>query len=290
MLGRSSKPKAGRTLVRPFLVAACLAMLGAALAHGQATGTDHEPNAEAVVLTDGHHVETRDGFRVEGKMVVFTDLQGHLRSVPLRDVDLEASRRTAETKEKEKPAAAGDLKKPEPVLVLENDDLPRVEEAERQRALAAEAERRRVHDQAAVRSRVETGTGGGRKARPRRPISSAEGTTPGLASIGHWTSTSSRQTRGIEIVGTVVNPSAKNLDRVTVKLQMVDEDGEIVQSGRARLDRTRLQPRTSTNFRYVDPSLTSLEGLRVEFQVTARALSWGSRPNAPDDENPATGP
>lgn len=275
-------PSVQRLLRAACFLAAGLAMLGVHSLDAQVTGTDHEPNAEAVVLTGGVHVETRGGFRIEGKMVVFTDLQGKLRSVPLRDVDLEASRRTADLPPVAEPAADEESQEPEPVLVLDNDDFPRVEEAERERALAAEAERRRVHDRAAARSRVDPGTGGGRRARPRSPSSPIEGTTSGLATIGHWSSSPSRQTSGTQIVGRVVNPSEESLDRVTVKLRLFDQDGKLVKTGKARLDRTRLAPRASTNFHFVDPSLPSLDGLSVEFQVTARALSWGSRPIVSD--------
>ena len=278
MAGHIPSPSASTlSLVTACLVAAFLS-LGVAAAGAQVTGGDHEPNADAVVLSDGLRIETRSGFRIEGKRVVFTDRHGKLRSVAVRDVDLDASRRSAEPPDTPPMASNTTSTKPEPVLVLDNDDFPHVEEAERQRALADEAERRRVHDRAAARSRVRQGTGGGQESRPRYPPTRVDGLATGLAAIGHWSSAPSRQTSGTEVVGRVVNPTDQNLDRVGVKIKIFDEDGKLVKSGSARLDRTRLAPRTSTNFRYVDPSLASLKGLTVDFHVTARALSWGARP------------
>lgn len=277
-----SRPLRFRT--RLLRGAVCSLVLGGVALCGTSWAGDEQ--VPSVVLLDGQRIETESGFDVEGKMVVFTDLQGQLRSIPLRDVDLEASRRLPEppTAAPEKPA---EDKKLEPVLVLDNDDLPNVAEAERKRAREAEALRQKELDLADRRSRAEQGSGGGRRARPRRPISSADGTTAGLATIGHWSSAASRQTGGTQIVGSVVNPSEKSLDRVTVKLKFYDEDGKLVKTGRAFLDRTRLSPGLSTNFRYVDPSLQSMNGLTVEFQVTARALSWGARPHMPESGKPA---
>jgi glutaredoxin len=48
--------------------------------------------ADSLVLMDGTRLETRGEFKVKGRQVVFTDVQGRLKALPLAEVDIEASK------------------------------------------------------------------------------------------------------------------------------------------------------------------------------------------------------
>ena len=109
----------GNTLMRSFLQCffAAWTMLASAAA------------ADWLITADGRAIETRGPWKVEGRVVVFTDTTGALSSVRLDDVDLEASetatadggpRRTDPA-----PAAEPENSEREPVLVLTNADVPR---------------------------------------------------------------------------------------------------------------------------------------------------------------------
>ncbi len=89
-----------------------------------------------LVTAEGTAIETDGPWKVKGRLVVFTDAQGTLRSLRRDEIDLEASEaRTAgaEPEALEAPAAA-DTEEPRerterrPVLVLTNDDVARAAE------------------------------------------------------------------------------------------------------------------------------------------------------------------
>ena len=61
--------------------------------------------ADWLVASDGSRIETKGPFKVEGKLVIFTLPNGTLGSLPLSEVDLEASRSlTAQAAAEDPPA------------------------------------------------------------------------------------------------------------------------------------------------------------------------------------------
>lgn len=81
--------------------------------------------ADWLVLRDGARVETRGPWQVKAGQVIFTQTNGTLSSLRLRDVDLEASRTLTEqpapaAPEPEKPAAPK-----EPVMVITDREIQR---------------------------------------------------------------------------------------------------------------------------------------------------------------------
>jgi glutaredoxin len=105
-------------------VAACV--LGLAIAGPAA--------ADWLVLRDGGKVETRGPWRERGKLVVFTDAEGVLRSLRAADVDLEASGEATARAAAPAPKAPPPARR-EPVLVLTDDQVAHVPPEE----MAAEA-------------------------------------------------------------------------------------------------------------------------------------------------------
>lgn len=227
-----------------------------------------------LVLQGGQRIETRS-YEIRDRQVLFEDAAGRLRSLRLSEVDLEATRRAAE----EPTEAAADISgeretsasrpEPEPVLVLDMKNTPTQEDAERSRTRRAAAERKRAIDQQNVSAM--------RAAGQRRTLSKLAG-KGGLATVEHWSVAPSRQTGGLQLMGALRNSSDRFLDRVEIRVQLFDEDGKKVGESRGYVDQTRLRPGAGSNFHWIDPGRESLDGLRVEFLVTARALSWGAKP------------
>ncbi|MEM7353904.1 MAG: glutaredoxin domain-containing protein [Acidobacteriota bacterium] len=95
--------------------------------------------ADWLVTSSGDTVETQGPWKVKGRMLVFTDTQGALRSMRLSEIDLEASQAAtakaeaanakAEAAKTEAQAAKAPAKKAErkTVMVLTNADIPRGE-------------------------------------------------------------------------------------------------------------------------------------------------------------------
>ena len=84
--------------------------------------------ADVLVTRDGERIETRGPWKVKGRQVVFTSLQGVLSSMRLSEVDLDASAEASRPPEpvqqvEPEKAAAKEAKDRPPVLVLTNDNL-----------------------------------------------------------------------------------------------------------------------------------------------------------------------
>lgn len=82
--------------------------------------------ADWLVMRDGARVETRGPWQVKGGQVIFTQPNGTLSTLRLRDVDVEASRALTERPPAPPPApAAAETAKKEPVMVITDREVQR---------------------------------------------------------------------------------------------------------------------------------------------------------------------
>lgn len=87
--------------------------------------------ADWLITVEGQLIETQGPWEIDGKILIYTDLEGVEQSLPLAEVDLEASEETTAFKEgrpyeprreaSEPPSAT-----PEPVTAAEADDEPSI--------------------------------------------------------------------------------------------------------------------------------------------------------------------
>lgn len=85
-------------------------------------------HADWLVTRDGARIETEGAWEVEGRRVIFTLPNGTLSALRLSEVDLEKSRAATEEAKNPPPAeteAKPEAPKPEPVLVLTDKDIPK---------------------------------------------------------------------------------------------------------------------------------------------------------------------
>lgn len=99
-----------------IVLAAAVTLLSPAFAH-----------ADWLVTRDGQRIETQGPWKVQGKLLVFTNAQGQLSSLRASEVDLEASEaatRTAEAPEQPAPEATTTKPRRAPMVITDADIAP----------------------------------------------------------------------------------------------------------------------------------------------------------------------
>ena len=245
---------------RPF---ACLSL---ALLCAAVTAT---AAADWLVTREGARVETRGGWEVKGRQVVFTLPNGTLSSLRLDDVDLEASAAaTAAALEPppEPPAPEPEEKRP-PVLVLTNADV---------RPAAPPRPAAVGEDEGAGAAE----TGAAAAAEPGGDGSDGKDVE---IEILTWKAQPSDTVAGLEIVGTLRNVGTDPAVRVEVGVTIPDEDGGTLFETTAFLRTPGLPPGRHTNFRALLPNIYQLPGDPV-FDVKAMHLATEVAAPAPAED------
>jgi hypothetical protein len=208
--------------------------------------------ADWLVTEDGARVETKGPWQVEGRRVVFTLPNGTLSALRLTEVDLEASEQaTADALKPPVEEIVEEKPKREPVLVLTNADLP--------------------------------------KALPEAAVNGEQGETPAPGGTGlegqgglqvvEWTT--QKKDQGIEMIGRIENRGQTMMSGIRLFVQLKDEDGEVVMSRPAVLQRPSLEPNGLSNFRVPFPEMPELIGT-PHFELTS--TNFSVRSPVPRDE------
>lgn len=227
------------------LEAFLLLCLAAALPAPQAAG-------DWIVTRDGTRVETRGPWEVEGRQVVFTRPDGTLASLRAADVDLAASAAASSepaTEPAPGPAAESPARRPRPVLVLTNDDLPRPEET----AVEGEDE--------------EEALAGSAEDAEREPVE-----------VVSWKERGSDEADGLEIEGTVRNSGLEIAAEIQVVVTVPGNEGEPPATALAFLESSALGAGQATTFRALLPGIYSLLA-EPSFEVRSEAFSLRRPPH-----------
>lgn len=231
-------------------------------------------HADRLVTKDGHSIETKGPWRVDGRLVVFTRTDGSLASMRSSEVDLEASRQATE---EEKAAAAAtvtarqsdqeateartpfgrgpDAPRKEPVARLTEKDLPPVGE----RADARDGEPTTAAPDAAA-------TGDQQAAGNLRLLDWKEGAF---------------NQSGLSFTGSIRNDSKFTAVGVTVTAHLFDENDEEAGTSTAVLTSSALLPGERADFRAAFPGKYSYK--KVTFDVDGELLL--NEQNAPGPES-----
>lgn len=220
--------------------------------------------ADWLVTREGGRVETRGGWKVKGKLVVFSTLDGTLASLRLADVDLEASERA--TQEAVAAAKAREEVKPEPprrksVLVVTDADVGHVDPV----APAAEEKKEAAAEEPAAPER-------------RRAV------TPGNSVVvSTWQRKDLPDRAGVEVTGELQNQGDQLATHLQVTVALYDEAKEVLATGEAIVEGgTSLRPGGTARFRA--PFMGTFSFAEAGFDVRSQGLKLKAAPKPEDSE------
>jgi len=213
--------------------------------------------ADLLVTRDGATIETKGGWKVEGRRVVFQLPNGTLSSIGTAMVDLDRSAQaTAQAVEAAAHAAepAPPAAEPSaPVLRITEKDLPPVSDE---------------------------GDGG-------EPAEAPKGaTTAGSAplEVVSWEKVPNTDGDSIQVVGTLRNTGSETVIAPALDVQIYGEQGGMLANSEAQVSSTALTAGASANFRVEFPGLPDFSA--VHFSPSGRG--YEGRPPANADDSTAT--
>jgi hypothetical protein len=243
-----------RTSLRHVAAAA----LGAALLAGPAA-------ADWLVTKEGGRVETKGPWKIKGRLVVFTQLDGTLGSLRVPDVDLEAS---------------SDVTFEE----MENRELPppRPEPAPKKKSIRSltDADFAKPEPAPAPGEEGQEGTADG----ARKPAAKAEGKPAGRpegkVSIASWQRVDRAEKDGLEITGALRNDGGDIAAGLGVTVHLYDEQGNLVATGEGIPTTNSIKPQGVVNFRAAFPGVFSFAD--AKFDIRSWGLDLAPGPKAGD--------
>ena len=219
----------------------CLILLTASLlSFGSAASADW------LVTTDGATVETRGGWEVRGRMVIFTSPTGVLSSLPLSSVDLEASE--VHTQEMIR-AAAGTPEAEEPVrrqavMVITDADVNHVDPSAPTDESASEA-----------------------TASVAAPATGSAGSDLAVTS---WDESYNVDENSVEVTGSLRNSGRNPATSITLSVLLYSDSGTLLGKREARLAKPALNPGESTGF--VASFTSGLTFSEARFDIQSRGF------------------
>jgi hypothetical protein len=200
--------------------------------------------ADQLVLLDGSILETDGPFEVDSNRVLFTLPNGTLGSLPVSEVDLEATRALAAAAA-EKAAPAPEAIRPKAVLVITDADV-------------GHPNLNRVSEQAP----------------------SAETADAVALEVTSWQENVDLSRGSVEIVGTIANPTANPATSIAMDVLLYHEDGTLLERRPARFERDFLNPDASMRFEVRFRETLSYD--RVDFEIRSRGFL--ARPPADESD------
>ncbi len=197
-------------------------------------------SADWLVTRDGARIETKGGWSVEGRRILFTQPNGTLASIRTDEVDLDRS--AVETARIEEAAAeAAVLPVPrEPVLRLTEKDHPPVRLSPEDES-APEAEE------------------------------GSDSVKTGLEVIS-WDRTDAPSGDGIEILGTIRNSGGSNVTSPSLVVALYDSEGALIATAEGAVNAPAIPTGKTANFRAVFTGVTDFAAAKFDAQGTPFAV------------------
>lgn len=197
--------------------------------------------ADWLVMSDGHRLETRGPWRVEGNLVLFEQAEGGLASIRLSEVDLEASQKATEEADRPATSPAAERSRPKgEVFVLTDADV------------------RHVTDQPSTATSDEDG-----EASEGEEAAAEPAETKRLV-VTDWDEEEDPEVDGLVLTGTLRNVSADTTGSVQLTVNLFDLEGASLATGNAELSAVSLPPRSSARFRAEFPGIYEFSGARFD--------------------------
>jgi len=232
----------GRAPLLLSMAAALLAALAAA----------PRPAAADWLLTrEGARLETRGPWEVKGKLVIFTAMDGTLSSLRVDYVDLDASKKATEEKQK-----------------LVEEDIARP--PEKKKSVRSITDKDVSHPGAAAGDAGAAGTKPGED-KPDKEKSDKDATTvnKGIKSpvvVGSWQKMDRNEKDGIELFGELKNEASEIATEVGLSVTLLDETGKTVGTAEGMLTANAIEPRGATNFRAVFPGVFTFASAKFDIK------------------------
>lgn len=218
-----------------------------------------------LVTTDGSVIETRGGWEVKGRVILFHTANGTFSSMRLDTIDLEASKARTEAAEArdarnqpEPPAAPA----PKAKFVLTDDDVAHVDPGSIPDPRTDPADEGVSAEEA-----------------PEGEFTTAE---ENPLEVTNWNAVLASQADGVTIAGVLRNPSDLHAADIKVKVTILDLSGEVIGEGPATLAVQALGPGEQSSFRALFSRVFSVGDAR--FEVTSFNAIVSSRPETPAGE------
>lgn len=198
---------------------------------------------EWLVLKDGTRLETDGPWSERGRLVVFTDTSGHLVSIKLADVDLEASSRTTlEAEEAEQVPAPPPPPPRASVFSITDADVGHIDDDAFDDLEGAE------------------GTSDG-----DQPEATALEEARDIA-VTEWEQVENASGDGLAIQGTLENRGADAATGITIVVSAYDVDGEPLGTASAQLGSSALMPGETTRLIADFPGVFDISAVNFEIQ------------------------
>lgn len=231
--------------MRSLPAAASLALLLAAAA---------PVTADTLVTRAGGRVETKGAWQVKGKLVVFTGANGALASLRLADVDLEASQAaTQEAKAAQEQAAA----------------QPEAKEPPRKKSVRSLTDAdfsRKPPEDATAEAPDDSSAKGDEGAKPKEGKPARESPI----AVNSWSKANRTEGDGIDLFGTLLNPSTDLVTDIVLKVKLSNEVGEVVGTGEGVLATPSIPAGGTTSFRVPFSGVFAFD--KAEFSITSRTI------------------
>ncbi|HEV7668097.1 MAG TPA: FxLYD domain-containing protein [Thermoanaerobaculia bacterium] len=200
--------------------------------------------ADWLVLRDGSRLEVKGTWKVSGKQIVFTSIDGKLSSLRGDQVDLEASARATEeavraSEEAEVESAPAEEVKPKARWSFTDKDFP--------------------HPQAEGTTADVDGDQGGAKTGAK--TTPTETPKPGLEVVV-WSQSIDPARNRIRVSGTLQNAGKDMAASIELEIQLVDRQGVVVGAQPAVVQKPSLAPGESTDFSTTFPQVISYETVK----------------------------
>ena len=217
--------------------------------------------ADRLVTVDGAVVETDGPWKIRGRQVVFTDPQGHLRSLRLDDVDLVASEAAteAESRAADRPTAEESEESRAPVAVITDADVGRGTPPP---PVAASAESGSAESESA-----EPGAAGETSA----DNAAGEFGDGVQLAVARWTQEEESGVDGVIVSGVLANQGELLVTNPRLTVRAFDEAGDLVVEVTAFLAAGAVAAGDSTTFR-APLTIHEWDFSRLEFETAGNAV------------------
>ncbi|MFQ5527261.1 MAG: FxLYD domain-containing protein [Thermoanaerobaculia bacterium] len=219
-----------------------------------------------LVTTDGSAIQTRGGWEVKGRLVLFHTADGTFSSMRLDSLDLEASESRTEAA---RTAAASRRRRPDPkprpraTFILTDKDVGHVDPATLPNPVIDAPD--------------------GAAALPEGIESEFTQAADNPLQVASWEAVVEAEAEGVTIEGVVTNPSPFHAANINVKVTIFDLTGEVLAEGPATLDVRALGPDGRSNFEVLFSGIYSVSD--AQFAITSFNAIVPDQPEASDDQS-----